>query len=239
MAKGRTSSGPEYARLAVVRMSLGDGARSAEVEAVTRDKDFKRLVRARMTTTGERYTAARAAFLRRGEGGHMIPVTCEVRLETLTEERVRDLRRRVELTDQASGDRDEVFRRLLDKLESSGGQPVLLLTEIGGARRLPIWCGPVEATAVSIAQEGSETSRPLTHDLLRDVVEAMGQAREVRITELRDITYFAELVVVDSAGAERTVSCRPSDGIALAVRAGIPILVEESLFLDDLIVGKE
>ena len=72
----------------------------------------------------------------------------------------------------------------------------------------------------------------MTHDLLRDVVAAMGEAREIRIIELRDTTFHAELIVVDSAGSERAVSCRPSDGIALAVRAGIPILVNDTLLLE-------
>jgi bifunctional DNase/RNase len=71
----------------------------------------------------------------------------------------------------------------------------------------------------------------MTHDLLRDVVGALGEARDVRITDLRDKTFFAELVVTDRGGAEQTVSCRPSDGIAFALRAQIPILVEESLML--------
>ncbi len=70
----------------------------------------------------------------------------------------------------------------------------------------------------------------MTHDLLRDVVAVMGQAREVRITDLRDKTYYAELVVADTRGTEKIVPCRPSDGIALAVRADIPILVAEALF---------
>lgn len=69
----------------------------------------------------------------------------------------------------------------------------------------------------------------MTHDLLRDVVAAMGEVREVRITENRDTTFFAELLVTDRAGGEQVVSCRPSDGIALAVRASVPILVAEDL----------
>ncbi len=108
---------------------------------------------------------------------------------------------------------------------------MLLLTETGGTRQLPIFCGPFEAAAITLAQEGIETERPMTHDLLRDIVEALGDAREVRITELRDTTYFAELTVTDKADEERTVSCRPSDGIALAVRTNIPILVAEELFV--------
>lgn len=198
---------------------------------MTRDKDFKRLVRARMSATGERYTTARAALLRQGREAAMIAVTCEVRVKTLTEEEVQELEPfRTRARDESPEEQDEALRELLGGLGSRDKQPLLLLTEIGGTRELAIWCGPVEAVAVSFAQRGIATARPMTHDLLRDVVAAMGEVREVRITELRDRTFFAELVVVDRTGAERAVSCRPSDGIALAVRANIPILVAESLF---------
>ena len=72
----------------------------------------------------------------------------------------------------------------------------------------------------------------MTHDFLRDVVAAMGTAREVRITDVRDGTFFAELVVIEKDDSERIIDCRPSDGIALALRADIPILVNESLMRD-------
>jgi bifunctional DNase/RNase len=114
-------------------------------------------------------------------------------------------------------------------IEEGSQQPWLILRD-EGARVLPIACGPVEATAVSMVQQNIKTPRPMTHDLLLDVVRAMGEAREVRITELRGTTFFAELIVTDTNGGERTVSCRPSDGIALAVRAEIPVLVQEALF---------
>ena len=160
----------------------------------------------------------------------MVPVTCEVTTRTVPEEQ----RRAMEEHARAA------VEPLLEKHPhvqmatlSGDAQPVLLLAEIGGTRQLPIFCGEFEATAIALAQEGVETQRPMTHDLLRDVVDALGTAREVGITELQDGTYFAELAVMDSAGVERTVSCRPSDGIALAVRAGIPILVAKELFVEE------
>ncbi len=195
---------------------------------MTRDKDFKRLVRARTAATGERYTTARAALLRPGKEDAMIPVMVKVRVQTLTEEE--------------AAERPNWYSGVLAAQEGEPGvefagwrqedrrQPWLILTEVDGSRELPIAVGPVEATSVAFALQGIKTPRPMTHDMLRDVVATMGEAREVRVTELKEDTFFAELVVVDSAGQERTVSCRPSDGIALAVRADIPILVAESLF---------
>src|SRR5918997_4831863 len=94
-------------------------------------------------------------------------------------------------------------------------QPIVLLREVSGDRYLPIWIGAVEATAIAFAQQGVAPPRPLTHDLLRDVVDAFGQGLdEVRITEVRDGVYYA--VLVFDSGIE--VSARPSDSIALALR---------------------
>ncbi len=195
---------------------------------MTRDDDFKRLVRDRMRATGESYTAARAALLRRKEGV-MVPVTVQVRVQNLTDEEMeRWSARTIEIAvDLAGSDAEKML-----VLNSGRQQPWLVLSEIDGERTLSIACGPVEAAAVAFAKQGVVTPRPMTHDLLRDVVETMGHAREVRITELKDNTFFAELVVSDNAGQERSISCRPSDGIALAVRANIPILVNDDLFPD-------
>lgn len=196
---------------------------------MTRDKDFKRLVRARASRSGERFTTARAALLRQRKETGMVRVTCEVTTGSLTEEQVQKWRER----QQAELEKlSETHPGVQVERPSAGEElPLLLLKEIGGNRELPIWCGSFEASAIALAQEGIETQRPMTHDLLRDVVEALGSAREVRITELQDATYLAELAVTDTAGAERTVSCRPSDGIALAVRANIAISVAEHLFV--------
>jgi len=99
-------------------------------------------------------------------------------------------------------------------------QPIVLLRETGSDRYLPIWIGAVEATAIAFAQQGVVPPRPLTHDLLRDVLTAVGQElAQVRITDLRDGVFYAELVF--AGGVE--VSARPSDAIALALRTGSPI----------------
>jgi hypothetical protein len=105
-------------------------------------------------------------------------------------------------------------------------QPIVLLREAMGERYLPIWIGAVEATAIAFAQQGVVPPRPLTHDLLKDVIEATGnEVAEIRITEMRDSIFYATLVL--SSGVE--VSARPSDSIALALRTGSRIVCAEQL----------
>jgi bifunctional DNase/RNase len=98
--------------------------------------------------------------------------------------------------------------------------PVVLLRDREDGRYLPIWVGAAEATAIAYAQQGIVPPRPLTHDLLRDVLGALGaEVTEVRITALEDGVFYAVLVFAD--GLE--VSARPSDAIALALRVDAPI----------------
>ncbi|WP_053202849.1 bifunctional nuclease family protein [Jiangella muralis] len=112
------------------------------------------------------------------------------------------------------------------RVEMPSNQPIVLLREVGGDRFLPIWIGAVEATAIAFAQQGVVPPRPMTHDLFKDVLDAAGITLEqVRITEVRDNTYYAELVL--SGGLE--ISSRPSDSIALALRTGSPIYASEPL----------
>lgn len=108
-------------------------------------------------------------------------------------------------------------------MELPSNTPIVLLREQDGERFLPIWVGPVEAMAISSALEGVTPPRPLTHDLLTSVVEALG-AKVVRVvvTELKDNVFYADLVL-DVAGKETVVSSRPSDAIALSVRTGAPL----------------
>jgi hypothetical protein len=112
------------------------------------------------------------------------------------------------------------------RVELPSNQPIVLLKESAGDRYLPIWIGAVEATAIAFAQQGIVPARPLTHDLLKDVLEALGAELEaVLITDLRDGVYYADLRFQDGT----TVSARPSDAIALAIRASTVIYAEESV----------
>jgi len=108
-------------------------------------------------------------------------------------------------------------------------QRVVILKEKESGRYLPIWIGPAEADAIAVKLQNVELARPLTHDLLRSVVEALGaEVRFVVVNELQNDTFFAKLSLsVD--GEEIQVDSRPSDALALAVRVGVPIYAEESV----------
>lgn len=123
------------------------------------------------------------------------------------------------------------------RLELPTNAPVLVLRELNGRRRImTIHIGGTEASAIHTALEGVEPPRPLTHDLLVDVIESVDVTLEsVTITELRDQTYYAEMLLQTAAG-QRSVSCRPSDAIAVALRAGQPIYVSDAV-IDE--VGSE
>ncbi len=106
------------------------------------------------------------------------------------------------------------------RVEMPSNNPIVLLRDREGGRYLPIWVGAVEATAIAYAQQGIVPPRPLTHDLLRDILGALEvSVSEVRITALEDGVFYA--VIVFSTGVE--VSARPSDAIALALRVDAPI----------------
>lgn len=118
------------------------------------------------------------------------------------------------------------------RMEIPSNSPIVLLKETDGSRYLPIWVGAVEATAIAYAQQGVVPPRPLTHDLLRDVLAAVGaELTEVRITALEEGVFFAELVF--ASGVQ--VSARPSDAIALALRTGAPIVGAQAV-LDEAAV---
>jgi uncharacterized protein len=116
------------------------------------------------------------------------------------------------------------------RVEVPSNVPIVLLRERGGDNRMiQIFIGGPEATAIAVAMEGIEPRRPLTHDLLRIIIEEMGTVLDqVVITEVRDNVYFAELHLVVPGGTH-IVSCRPSDAIALAVRTGATIHVADEV----------
>jgi hypothetical protein len=116
------------------------------------------------------------------------------------------------------------------RVEMPSNQPIVLLREVSGERYLPIWIGAVEATAIAFAQQGVVPPRPLTHDLMKDLVEAFGQElTEVQITDMKDGVFYANLVF--GSGVE--VGARPSDSIALALRTGSRIVCSEEV-LDEV-----
>jgi uncharacterized protein len=115
------------------------------------------------------------------------------------------------------------------RVELPHNQPIVLLKETGGERFLPIWIGAVEATSIAFALQGVETARPMTHDLMTNLLAALTvSATRIVVTELRDGTFYAEIHLAGPTG-ETTVSSRPSDAIALAVRADIPVFAEEAV----------
>jgi bifunctional DNase/RNase len=118
------------------------------------------------------------------------------------------------------------------RVELPHNQPIVLLKEQTGYRFLPIWIGAPEATSIAFALQGVAMPRPLTHDLLRNVLAdlAVGVERIV-VTELREGTFFAEIELVHN-GKTVKVSSRPSDAIALAVRATVPIFAEEAVLAE-------
>ena len=125
------------------------------------------------------------------------------------------------------------------RVELPSNQPIVLLREKDGERHLPIWIGGSEATAIATALEGVTPPRPLTHDLMRSVIDAVGAlATRVVITEMRDSVFYADLSL-DISGREVHVSSRPSDAIALAVRTGTPVYALEGVLEDAGVVFEE
>ncbi|MFN8102863.1 MAG: bifunctional nuclease family protein [Acidimicrobiia bacterium] len=115
------------------------------------------------------------------------------------------------------------------RVELPTNQPIVLLRESDGERFLPIWIGGVEAQAIAFALQGTVTPRPLTHDLMRDILEGLTTTvTRVVICELREGTFYADLVL-ESSGRQVTISARPSDAIALAVRIGAPLFAAEAV----------
>src|SRR5580700_4179284 len=116
------------------------------------------------------------------------------------------------------------------RVDLQSSTPVVLLQETEGDRRsLPIFIGQHEAAAIAAALQGIEAPRPMTHDLINNVLQALGvRLSRVVVTELKESTYFAELQL-RMGDKEFQVSCRPSDGVALAARTHSPIYVEDEL----------
>ena len=108
--------------------------------------------------------------------------------------------------------------------------PIVVLKDVNGSAILPIWVGIYEANAIALEIEKVTPQRPMTHDLLRNVILEMGVSVErVTVTELRDNTFFAEILMKGRGGETLMIDARPSDAIALALRVDCPIYVNEEV----------
>ena len=126
------------------------------------------------------------------------------------------------------------------KLELPSNIPVVMLRELSGTHRvLPIFIGPPEANAIAFALNREEPPRPLTHDLMCNILSELGvHLQRVVITDLQEGTFYADLHLEGAAGST-TVSARPSDGIALALRAGAPVLAAEAVLDEAAVLVEE
>lgn len=106
---------------------------------------------------------------------------------------------------------------------------IVVLKDTESTRYLPIWIGPFEADAITIQLQNVEVSRPLTHDLLKSAIEQLGgEIEQVAITDLRNDTFYAEITLRVN-GRRMQIDARPSDAIALAVRAEVPVYIAEAV----------
>ncbi|MCH7567588.1 MAG: bifunctional nuclease family protein [Nitrospirae bacterium] len=106
---------------------------------------------------------------------------------------------------------------------------IVILKDVDSDRFLPIWIGPYEAEAITVSLQQLEVSRPLTHDLLRNVLQKLGaEILQINITELKDDVFFAQIIMTAN-GQEIEIDSRPSDALALSVRAHVPVFVSEDV----------
>ncbi len=107
---------------------------------------------------------------------------------------------------------------------------IILLKEVNGPLSLPLFIGQFEAESIVIALQDIEISRPQPHDLIRSAIRSLGaQILSVEITEMKAATFYAEMAVRNAAGEEVLIDCRPSDALAVALRAHVPVYVDRSL----------
>ncbi len=117
--------------------------------------------------------------------------------------------------------------------------PVVILKDMDGSHYLPILIGPFEATAIALALEGAAVPRPLSHDLMRNILEALDTSLDqVVIHDIRDSTFFAKLILRTN-GELQEIDARPSDGIALALRMQAPIYVSDKIVLEEATADKK
>jgi bifunctional DNase/RNase len=116
-----------------------------------------------------------------------------------------------------------------------GKQPIVLLKTVGGNKFLPIWIGHAEAAAILMKLQGAQTPRPMTHDLVSDMLgELNAQVAKITVTELKDNTFYA-LITLKATPGEIEIDSRPSDALALAVRANAPIFAADKVIEESAI----
>ena len=114
-------------------------------------------------------------------------------------------------------------------VDSVTKSPIVILKEVDGERTLPIWIGLLEANAIASELEGIKFARPMTHDLLTNIMGLIDvRIKKIEVCDLKDNTYYA-FIYIDHEGKEIVIDARPSDALALALRVGAPIFAEESV----------
>jgi len=116
--------------------------------------------------------------------------------------------------------------------------PVIVLKDVDGKRYLPILIGPFEATAIALALEGTTVPRPLSHDLMKSIIDTLkGKVQKIVIHDIKDNTFYAK-IVIENNNETVEIDARPSDSIALALRVKAPIFVSEKIVLEETVVDK-
>lgn len=116
--------------------------------------------------------------------------------------------------------------------------PVVILKDLEGKRYLPILIGPFEATAIALALEGTQVPRPLSHDLMKSIIESLrARVDKIIIHDIHENTFYAK-VVLEANGSSLEIDARPSDSIALALRTNSPIFVSERIILEETVEDK-
>ncbi len=115
-------------------------------------------------------------------------------------------------------------------MDPNSGTPIIILKDVNGDSMLPIWVGAYEANAIALEIEKIAPQRPMTHDLLRNlIVQAGFRVSRVTITDLRENTFYATIELLDEKGGKTTLDARPSDAIALALRMDSAVFVEQKV----------
>jgi uncharacterized protein len=121
-------------------------------------------------------------------------------------------------------------------LDTRTGTPIVVLNDQQNRRALPIWIGTAEASAIIRQLENIKSARPMTHDLLYSMIETVGyRIKKIEINDINSDTYYASITLVNTENVEHVIDSRPSDAIALALKAGIPIFATANVVAEGTI----